>query len=419
MSAVSRYHAMSSLERVRRLIKLLRNRPTWAAQGISAISSLVLVTLFTRSLHRSDFATYAVVIAVYSFGAALVGTTIGTRAIKHLSADGHSKILLVIRRDIPPILGCLLAAVGVTLITRSSPVIMVSAGAGMLGILTAQIGGSHLLGLHRYWAYAGLVLVQMALWDTAALIVVLAFPEPDRLAGALIAVAIGGLGPAAYMLLARAMVVVRGGSEGRTSPISAVGVASLSLWILASGDRVILAHYSLSALATYAAIYGLLDRIFRTIATAEFQQRLPQAFATHAKTGRVAADQSIHSICLLIGVGLICSVSGPTIISIVSGGNYHPSLIMSTVLSFAMMAMLAAIPAFVTLVACGRTRIVAIIAITAASFNVIGNLLLAPHYDTSSATALTLFGYLIWLSGVVVAERRYRLRDAHANPITT
>lgn len=409
MSAVSRYRAVSVIAQLRRLSKLARERPTWFAQGASAASSLVLVTLFTRSLSSNDFATYAVVIAVYAFGAALVGTTIGTRAIKHLSADGENRIAFVLRRDVPPILGCLLAAASVTLITHSSSTVTAAAAIGMLGILIAQIGGSHLLGLRRYWPYAGLVLAQMVLWDAAALVAVLAFPESDRLAGALIAVAIGGIAPAIYIVLARAIALARSHADGdKHSAISAVGVASLALWILASGDRVILAHYSLTALATYAAIYGLLDRIFRTLATAEFQQRLPHAFATYAETGKLVTNQTLRSVWLLVGVGLICSIGGPSIISIVSGGHYHPSLAMSTVLSFAMMAMLAAIPSFVSLIATGQTRVVAVIAIGAASFNIAGNLLLAPRYGTSSATVLTLVGYLIWLGGVVIAERRYR-----------
>ncbi len=390
-------------------MSLVHRRPTWFAQGTSAASSLVLVTLFTRSLSPNDFATYAVVIAVYAFGAALVGTTIGTRAIKRLSADGQQKIVFALLRDVPPILGCILATIAVTRITNSDPLVMVSAASGMLGILIAQVGGSHLLGLHQYWRYARLVLLQMILWDAAAFTAVFALPSQDRLAGALFAVAVGGIAPVVYIVLFRAVSVVkRDPTESKHSPISAVGIASLALWLLASGDRVILAHYSLTALATYAAIYGLLDRVFRTFATAEFQQRLPRAFATYAETKWLAPDQSLLSVCFLIGLGAACSITGPTVVSVVSGGNYHPNLAMSTVLSFAMMAMLAAIPSYVSLIATGRTRVVAIIAIGAASVNILGNMLLAPTYGTSSATALTLLGYFIWLFGVITAEKYFR-----------
>src|ERR1700722_2277315 len=255
MSTASRYPAISFMAPLRRSVKLARKRPTWFAQGASAASSLILVTLFTRSLTSSDYATYAVVIAVYAFGAALVGTTIGTRAIKQLSAHGQQRIAIVPRRDVPPIIGCLLAAAGVTLLTHSSPAVMASAAIGMLGILVAQIGGSHLLGLRRYWPYAGLVLAQMILWDAAALIAVFALPESDRLGGSLIAVGIGGIAPVIYILMAGAITVAEVETEtDKHSAISAVGLASLALWILASGDRVVLAHYSLTALATYAAI---------------------------------------------------------------------------------------------------------------------------------------------------------------------
>jgi O-antigen/teichoic acid export membrane protein len=81
---------------------------------------------------------------------------------------------------------------------------------------------------------------------------------------------------------------------------------------------------------------------------------------------------------------------------------------MSAVLAFAMMTMLAAVPAYVSLIARGRSRAVAIVSLIAATVNIVGNLALAPHYGTSSAAALTLLGYLIWLGGVMFVEHSAR-----------
>jgi O-antigen/teichoic acid export membrane protein len=53
----------------------------------------------------------------------------------------------------------------------------------------------------------------------------------------------------------------------------------------------------------------------------------------------------------------------------------------------------------------------------AATVNIAGNLALAPYYGTSSAAALTLVGYLIWLGGVMLVEhaaRRLPAREAFA-----
>ena len=108
-------------------------------------------------------------------------------------------------------------------------------------------------------------------------------------------------------------------------------------------------------------------------------------------------------------LGAACSVAGPTAISIISGGHYHPSLAMSAVLAFAMMTMLAAVPAYVSLIARGRSRAVAIVSLAAATVNIAGNLALAPYYGTSSAAVLTLLGYLIsaWRRDVRRAQRTW------------
>lgn len=393
--------------RAAKAVRWLSRHPTWLAQAVNALSSLLLVALLTRSLSVDDFAIYATVLATYAFGNALVGTTIGTRAIESLSAGGRSTIELDPWRDALPVLGCMLAAAATTLVTRAGPEVALAAAAGMLGILVAELGGAHPLGLRRYWAYALLTLAQMVVWVGAALLAVTILPASERLPACLLAVALGALPFVVYLAAARGVALARRvASRTRHSPVSAVGVANLALWLLASGDRVILAHYALTALATYAALYGLLDRAFRTVANAEIQQRLPRAFLDHAHRAGSREPAMLRGALLLLALGAVCSALSPTAIAIVSGGRYHPSIAMSTVLSLAMVAMLAAVPSYVSLIARGRTRAVALIALGAAAVNILGNLALAGRYGTSSAAALTLVGYLIWLAGVTAAERR-------------
>jgi len=58
------------------------------------------------------------------------------------------------------------------------------------------------------------------------------------------------------------------------------------------------------------------------------------------------------------------------------------------------------------LLAAGQARTTATVAIAAAAVDVVGNLILAPHFGTSAAAALTLCGYLIWLMGTRIAANR-------------
>jgi O-antigen/teichoic acid export membrane protein len=410
--------SIPSDRRATKTVRWLLGHPTWLAQTVNALSSLLLVALLTRSLSADDFAIYATVLATYAFGNALVGTTIGTRAIEALSAGGRTTIALHPRRDVPPIVGCMLAAAATTLVTRVDPGVALAAAGGMLGILVAELGGAHPLGLRRYWTYALLTLAQMTVWVGAAMLALTTLPSSERLPGCLGAVALGALPFVVYLAAVRGLTLApQAPSRDRHSPVSAVGVANLALWLLASGDRVILAHYALTALATYAALYGLLDRVFRTVANAEIQQRLPRAFIGHAQKGRSRSSATLRGAVLLLLLGAICAVAGPTAIAIISGGHYHPSIAMSTVLSLAMVAMLAAVPSYVSLIARGDTRVVATVALGAAAVNILGNLALAGRYGTSSATGLTLVGYLIWLGGVTTAERRVRSPSTSPGPI--
>ncbi|MFZ1925287.1 MAG: polysaccharide biosynthesis C-terminal domain-containing protein [Solirubrobacteraceae bacterium] len=372
--------------------------------------------MLTRSLQVDAFATYAAVLAAYAFANALVGTTIGTRAIQGLSAEGHRHIVFNLRRDLPPVVGCLFVAAATTLIVKIDPAVALAAAIGMLGILVAELGGAYPLGLRRYWTYAQLTLVQMVLWVGTVIAAATLLPSSERLAVCLAAAAVGALPYVVYLVGVRGVVFTAGAQEhGSRVPISGVGIANFALWILASGDRLILAHYALAALATYAALYGLLERIFRTVANAEIQQRLPRAFISHAHKKESPDLFTVRAWLFLVVLGVVCSVAGPTAISIISGGHYHPSLAMSAVLAFAMMTMLAAVPAYVSLIARGRGRAVAVVSLTAAAVNIAGNLALAPHYGTSSAAVLTLVGYLIWLGGVTLVEhnaRRLPAREA-------
>jgi O-antigen/teichoic acid export membrane protein len=400
------------------LLRLLTKRPTWIAQGINAFSSLVLVAVLTRSLTVDAFATYAAVLAAYAFANALVGTTIGTRAIQGLSAGGQPHITFDFQRDAPPLAGCLLVAAATTLIVRVDLVVALAAAVGMLGILVAELGGAYPLGLRRYSTYALLTFAQMVLWVGTAVAAATLLPSADRLSVCLAAAGVGALPYVVYLVSVRGVEFTNGGQpRGARSPVSGVGIANFALWILASGDRLILAHYALVALATYAALYGLLDRIFRTVANAEIQQRLPRAFINHSKRGGSPDLFTLRAWLLLAVLGVGCSVAGPTAVAIISGGHYHPSLAMSTVLAFAMMAMLAAVPAYVSLIAQGRTKEVAIVSVIAATVNIVGNFALAPYYGTSSAAGLTLVGYLIWLGGVTRVEHRVRRTGSGYDPI--
>lgn len=390
---------------MKRLRAAILSRPTLVAHGILALSSLALVTILTRRLTADDFATYSVVMATYAMGVALVGTTISTRAVEQLSLNSSARIEVVLSRDFLPLgLSILSAGLVPQIVGAPISVSMISA-AGMASMLVDQLASAYLLGRQHFWSYALMVSIRVVLWVALLLILLDIAPDSAELEASLLACVLVAVIPAGFLIVSRGLRVRVVSMGGPLAPISGVGVASLSLWILASGDRLILAKYDLVALATYAAVYGLIDRVFRTISSAEFHRRLPSAFSS--KSAGTVKPHGITKLELasVLGVAAISALLAPWAVEVISGGNYRPELWMTCVLTGAMVAMVCATPSFVSLIARGRHKEVAIIAIVPAAFNIGANLVLAPIYGTTSAALLTLFGYAMWLSGVLWADR--------------
>jgi len=381
------------------------SRPTLVAHGVLALSSLALVIILTRRLSADDFATYSVVMATYAMGVALVGTTISTRNIEQLSSGTSTRIELALRRDFVPLGLSILAAGLVPQIVGVGINVSIISAAGMVSMLVDQLASAYLLGRQRFWRYALMVAMRVVLWVALLLFLLDVAPDSAELEMSLLACALVAVVPAGFLVAYRGVRVSFGDLSGSISPISGVGVASLSLWIMASGDRLILAQYDLVALATYSAVYGLIDRVFRTISNAEFHRRLPSAFSSESAGTVKPHGITKLELALVLGVAAISALLAPWAVEVISGGNYRPELWMTCVLTGAMVAMVCATPSFVSLIAHGRHKEVAIIALVPAAFNIGANLVLAPIYGTTSAALLTLVGYAMWLSGVLWADR--------------
>ena len=385
-------------------------KPTLLGQGISALTALILIGLLTRNLTEASYGVYAAVFATYTFGNALVGTTIGTRGIAALSTGTTDRLRLAVWRDAAPITLCCVGAAGAVLLAEPWPGAAAAAALGMFLTIIGESANSQLFGVGRYWTYVAIALLRMAVWLGLSVLALATLPTAEKLTGVILAAGAGAAVPLAYGVAARTLHFDRGHFGELRHAISAVGLANLSLWLLASADRVILAHYALAALASYAAIYGLFDRTFRTVANAEIQYRLPEGFRRHMRRERAQILLTRVETAAVMGLGVLCALLGPTAVAVISGGRYKPPLLMSAVLSAAMIAMIAAVPAYISLLSSDNGRSAAVVATLAATINVVGNLALASQYGTASATALTLVGYLVWLVGVVYCADRVRRR---------
>jgi hypothetical protein len=373
---------------------------------VTAIGALALISMLTRGMSSSAYGTYAAVFATFAFGNALVATTMGTRVIEALSTGTATRAELVLGRDLLPVLLCVAAAGGTAASISSNAPAAAWAAAGMVGFIFAEIAYAYVLGQRRYWLFFGLACARTALWVASTLALMLLLPEEDRLSGALAAGLLGTLVPVAYVAARGGLGFTATGRQGQGAMVSGVGVANLALWLLASADRVILAHFALAALATYAALYGLMDRVFRSIANADVQLQLPKVFAARGQSPAAAGSSFRSRTVGLLLLGGVCAAVAPAVVAAASGGRYHPPWAMSLALSAGMVAMLAAVPNFVKLIGLGRASGAAKVAVLAAVVNIGGNLALASRFGTGAAATLTLLGYLIWLIGTSLLLRR-------------
>jgi O-antigen/teichoic acid export membrane protein len=388
-----------------RILRLL-HRPTVLAQGLSAAGSLLLVALLTRHLGVDEYGIYGALFATFTFIAALVATTIGTRTIEEVRTGGHTNLNIVVRRDLPPVLISCLVASGIAISLGASALIVASTALTAAALLGGEIANAYLLAIGRFWTYCTLTFLRTVVWIGVAAVSVLLLPAELKLPGAVASAAVGSLIPVAYVVSLGSVVVRMGRRQALAGLLGYVGLANLALWLLASADRVILAHFALSTLGVYVALYGMLDRTFRSLANADVQMRLPAAFDERVKGSAPVAGFSAPRLVALVLGSLVVAVCAPAFTSLVSGGRYVPEIWMSVVLTMSMCAMLAAVPGYVALIAYGRARQAAAVAACAAAVNVAGNLILDRIWGTAAAACLTLAGYAIWLVGTQVLVRR-------------
>ena len=103
------------------------------------------------------------------------------------------------------------------------------------------------------------------------------------------------------------------------------------------------------------------------------------------------ADQAAKGLTRLellgiVALGVAAAGLGPPAVELISGGRYSPPYWMAISLTGAMVAMVCAVPSYVSLIAKGRARLAVYAAVIPAAVNLTGNFLLASRYGTTAAS---------------------------------
>jgi O-antigen/teichoic acid export membrane protein len=230
-------------------------------------------------------------------------------------------------------------------------------------------------------------------------------PSSAHLDVALGSLALSALVPVAYLFGERALSF--GVASRRTVPVQALAIAQLGLWLAASADRAVFAHFDPRSAALYAAIYGLLDRIYRTLANASLWGALPKLFAG----GGGAAERSsgtVRAVCVIASTAGLVAIT-PRLVGSLTGGRYRPGYTLTTMLATALGLMLIATPLYARALATRRIWPLAFVAAGVGLANLIGNLFVIPRAGTIGAALVTLVTYTVWLASLSLFVRHSRL----------
>jgi len=290
------------------------------------------------------------------------------------------------------------------------PVALVCGGALVLAEVTQGVILGH--GQQRQYLRATVARSAVSVAFLAGLVVL---PKSMRLSAAVGVLGLSALSFAAFGI--KHLRIGRSPAYARSSALSAIGVANLGLWLLATGDRVVLGIRSGgAAVAVYAATYGLIDRVIRSFVNGHAAEWLPQAFALQRPERRLKNLIRLRSFAalLLVCVVALAFASGPAI-SLLTGGRFAPSVSMGALLAGGIGLLGIASPLYIMLVSAARARVAAWAASIAAGVNLCGNWMLDPRWGASAAAALTVVGYGTF---VVIAAVGHRAATREADGVS-
>src|SRR5664279_603120 len=400
-------------------------RPTLLGQAIGMLGSLGLVALLTRGMTSAQFGTYSIIVSMFAFAYALVGTTLGIRATRDSATTLEGPILISGRTFLHAIGLPVVSVVVVCVVLGQGPLTVMVAASAIVAIIAAEIAQGIVLGRRLYALWTWSTCWRTVVSVLGAGVLVTGLPATAAVPAALLA-----LGLAAVTMSWRCWRagVARLGPNSETSRLglSGVGVINLALWVMSTGDRMILGwRAGLSAVALYAVIYGLLDRALRAVAVATAQSSFPVAMAlradgTHGWEATDACAWSRHRGYWLgtAALAAVLSLASGPFVAALSGDRYQPPFLMALLLSTGISFYAAAMPFYVRVIASDRTALLASASVGCAVFNLLGNALIDGRFGAMGAAVMTLLAYGLWAVAAAETARRVGLPGRGTRSVT-
>lgn len=375
-----------------RVMTLARNPLLWG-QVLSIAVALAQLIILARLLTVGAFADFALSTAVWSVFIAVVASPISLRSTKQSAARKSASLSLSVRDLIRLILGLGAATailVGVGIGTYGVALVAVAC----LSFLASEIACGIDLGINRRWSFASRQVVRN-LGPLLGAVLVLPFTEPTFefvIWGAIVSnlIACHGLAKPTWTR-----------HQPTHDEFSAMSFLSLSLWLIAVSDRIVLGFTtSASELAVYGIASGLVDKVFRASQNIYISSNLAHSFEGRGQKNVLSYRIAMASIALLVTPAAYWAIPWLT------HGNYTPELSLLLVLTLASLIMSWTAPSYVAAVTAPRVAAVAGSAVVVAGIFLVLSYALSSVEGNFGMGLAKLAVYALWIAVLAGARRR-------------
>lgn len=373
-------------------------KPLPLGQGLTAAIALLQMLLFSRYMPVDDFAVFGFSTAVWTMGVAFVGSSIGTRIMREL-VEATSEPAIT-RRELATCGASTLIALGISYSFTGNITVTALLGGSLLASIFAEIASYVSLGRNERWLYA-CTLVIRNLGAPMFGLGYLLYSGNISITSVLIGTICSNIVTAAVQFGAIPKIIP-------TTSVSAsgfVGSINLILWIIASGDRVILGFtVDATQLAAYSLIYGLVDRAFRVANTTYVSSMLPSVLA-----GGHQRWAWPYRLCIGL-LGVVIAVAAAPLVELISAGKYVIEPTLAVLLVASLVCFASSGPGYVDCVASDLIRYLVIPLVLVTSCSFIALWILAPVFGYSVAAVCKLICYATWF--VLTSVGSYRAKGA-------
>ncbi len=395
---------------------------------VPALTSLITVPVFTRAIGADDYGNFYLISSAVSFAAAIGSAWISSSLVRLYwpsrregRLDDYTSTVLWVGLASLTAVGAIGALGAWVFRDALGPDLMALVPAGATYLVVHHLSTTLLQILraaNRASAFALLSVVTTILTTIASVALVALFGW-----GAL-GIIVGGVAGNAVVL---PFILGQVKTEGSLAPASvsrpmlreflSYGVplvpVGISSWVLILADRyVIAASRSAAEVGLYSVAYGLGEKIMQLVGMPLLITMTPMLMEAYEKHGQELAQRvqtQFTRYYLMAGIPLVAglAVGAEHFMQVFTGQEYWVAAPIMAIVSASVMCYQLANIAGTGLGIHKKSKIIMYNTLTAATFNIVANIIVVPRYGYPGAAYTTLASYLLLLGLTYLRSRPY------------